>query len=687
METKFVDLICPISHCILLEPVIAEDGITYERTEICKWFEKNNTSPLTRQIIGKKLLTNQLAKNLICNKLEKYPEYKANQYLIQQNAQELIAKKLFEKLLEINTFTMDDLLKMLNEVFSLQYSAYVLHIIKHIDFKTVKPMTNIQYVTFFMYEDVVDYMIDNDLIKYFEVSRLFWYGSQDKIIKYINKNKLGLQNLDNNSIINSIRKNDGIIKYLIENHNYCLNIDYKLIINDLIKDVTLAKYIYDKLELVYSEHNIIAFYHDIIKLAITNKNTSMIEIFLPKINYNMIIALQKTYNNKLLTYIVQICKNNIILLNHCNYHYKNDTKIYNEIINIMDINFVNTFIDINNIKINILDFITILDKNDNLENALINKFANKIISYMLNAQCKKILSHKNIICIYLALKKNNKNIYKIIDFKIDYQNILENNFVLSIKEFKFVLQKLMENPIFIEKIKIFINTYLFKNDCLCLDSDIYLDILLSNITLNNIKYIVANKELCDMIINSKKCNIYINILSKEKFINYCIKSGQYSIIKKIIKKNIITKDNCNYIIENEYIGYDKIVKILIKLDTSIDNNVVKNMLINGKYCLILEMVKGALLEKFNFNPYFIHIAISNDYHAYNLAKYLIQYDFVKITTYDLKKIYIEPHTHKIIGKIIQCRPQLWRDHLIEINYLKDIIKEHNNKEKIQKRKW
>lgn len=673
MEAKFVDLICPISHCILLEPVIAEDGFTYEKTEICKWFEKNNTSPLTRQIIGKKLLTNQLAKNLISNKLEKYPEYKNSQYFIQQSAQELIAKKLFEKLLGLKYFTIEDLIKMLDKIDSLEYSVYMLHIIKHLDFKIVRTMTNMQYITFFMHEDVVNYMIDNDLIKYFEVSRLFWYGSKDKIIKFIDKNKSELHNLDNNSIISSIRKNDGIVKYLIENYNYCLNIDYKLIINDLIKDVILAKYIYEKLELVYNDQTIICFYHDLIKLAITNKNVIIIEAFLPKINNNMINALQKTYNQKFFTYIAQICKNTVILLNYCSYHYENDNNICKEIIDIMNIEFINTFIDINDVKINILDFITILNNNKNLDNKIINKFANKISSHVLNTTIKKIISHKNIISIYLALKNNNPNIDKIIDFKIDYENIIENTNSLNMKEFKFVLQKLMENPISIEKIKVFINKYLFKNDCIYLENDIFLDIIFSNLTINNIKYIVANIELCKMINNSKKCNIYMNILNKKEFINSFISFGQYSIIKKVINKCDI-----NLMLNNEYIQSNKKIKILIKLDAQINHSFVHKLLDEKKYELVQVILKSALLKEFDFNPYFINIAINTEYHAYNLAKYLITYDYVKITTYDLKKIYLEPSTHKIIGKIIQLRPQLWYNHLTEIEHMRNRIRDNND---------
>ena len=38
---------CPISHLIFRNPVVAEDGFTYERKAITEWMEKKETSPMT----------------------------------------------------------------------------------------------------------------------------------------------------------------------------------------------------------------------------------------------------------------------------------------------------------------------------------------------------------------------------------------------------------------------------------------------------------------------------------------------------------------------------------------------------------------------------------------------------------------------------------------------------------------
>ncbi|CAF1642425.1 unnamed protein product, partial [Didymodactylos carnosus] len=42
-------LICPITFDLFRDPVVAEDGHTYEREAIISWIRKHGTSPLTRE--------------------------------------------------------------------------------------------------------------------------------------------------------------------------------------------------------------------------------------------------------------------------------------------------------------------------------------------------------------------------------------------------------------------------------------------------------------------------------------------------------------------------------------------------------------------------------------------------------------------------------------------------------------
>ena len=56
---------CPITFGIFYDPVIAEDGHTYEKWAILKWFENNNRSPKTNKPIGNCLISNTALKILI----------------------------------------------------------------------------------------------------------------------------------------------------------------------------------------------------------------------------------------------------------------------------------------------------------------------------------------------------------------------------------------------------------------------------------------------------------------------------------------------------------------------------------------------------------------------------------------------------------------------------------------------
>ena len=61
------DYICPITQDVMIDPVIATDGHTYERAAIAKWFEGGKrTSPKTgEELKATTLLPNHLVRRLI----------------------------------------------------------------------------------------------------------------------------------------------------------------------------------------------------------------------------------------------------------------------------------------------------------------------------------------------------------------------------------------------------------------------------------------------------------------------------------------------------------------------------------------------------------------------------------------------------------------------------------------------
>ncbi|GMH39139.1 hypothetical protein BSKO_07037 [Bryopsis sp. KO-2023] len=59
-------LLCPITHELLEDPVVAADGHTYERSAITAWFRNKNTSPMTNQkLTNLKICPNRLVASMV----------------------------------------------------------------------------------------------------------------------------------------------------------------------------------------------------------------------------------------------------------------------------------------------------------------------------------------------------------------------------------------------------------------------------------------------------------------------------------------------------------------------------------------------------------------------------------------------------------------------------------------------
>ena len=57
---------CPINHTVMRDPVVIQDGMSYERGAITEWLEKNDTSPLTSATVDREIiLANVNLRNII----------------------------------------------------------------------------------------------------------------------------------------------------------------------------------------------------------------------------------------------------------------------------------------------------------------------------------------------------------------------------------------------------------------------------------------------------------------------------------------------------------------------------------------------------------------------------------------------------------------------------------------------
>jgi len=65
-DTSFTIFVCPITHCVMTDPVVSADGYTYERGAIARWFETSRKSPVTGQMLPHTdLVPNQSVRTLL----------------------------------------------------------------------------------------------------------------------------------------------------------------------------------------------------------------------------------------------------------------------------------------------------------------------------------------------------------------------------------------------------------------------------------------------------------------------------------------------------------------------------------------------------------------------------------------------------------------------------------------------
>jgi hypothetical protein len=95
---------CPITSLIFSCPVIADDGIVYERDAIEEWLSKKKTSPITNKNISPKLVPCRLISNQIDELIKTYPKLKKDQYTV--SVEKIMKSKDYNKLL---TYTNIDL--------------------------------------------------------------------------------------------------------------------------------------------------------------------------------------------------------------------------------------------------------------------------------------------------------------------------------------------------------------------------------------------------------------------------------------------------------------------------------------------------------------------------------------------------------------------------------------------------
>lgn len=141
LEDLLLRLRCPLSNKIFLKPVIASDGKVYEEDELLYYIDTGNVN---ESLINYKEI--RPIESLISFILEKYPEFKSEQYKPNQRNSKYIFRKDIEKI-------RDDISKKKFETL-LKYTGIIIGII---------PLNYYTYVLDHATEDIIIHVLNNTL--------------------------------------------------------------------------------------------------------------------------------------------------------------------------------------------------------------------------------------------------------------------------------------------------------------------------------------------------------------------------------------------------------------------------------------------------------------------------------------------------------------------------------------------
>ena len=96
METSDDALLCPITLELFRDPVVAQDGHTYERKAIEEWVQKNGTSPITNQQISLENLVPNYAVKKMVDHFETSIRNKNFQYTLDVDVKKKKGRPLFQ---------------------------------------------------------------------------------------------------------------------------------------------------------------------------------------------------------------------------------------------------------------------------------------------------------------------------------------------------------------------------------------------------------------------------------------------------------------------------------------------------------------------------------------------------------------------------------------------------------------
>ena len=151
-------IICPITHQIFFDPVIAMDGHTYERSAIKKWFKRKSVSPSTGKIIKDNLVSNFFARNIVDMALKQNKELIKLQYI--PSITDIINGKRYIKLFKKKKFKISHL-RLLVKINNCKDSEVLMHVLDNMDleYKNKANWKPVHFICRYSTPEIIQYMM------------------------------------------------------------------------------------------------------------------------------------------------------------------------------------------------------------------------------------------------------------------------------------------------------------------------------------------------------------------------------------------------------------------------------------------------------------------------------------------------------------------------------------------------
>lgn len=245
---------CPITHSIMLNPVITSNGRTFEKFTIKKWILKEGSCPITREKLTTALLPNHGIRGFIESYLLEHPEKKSDQFELppvisedimdfdERDVVEHIYKLTDEEVVDPNIikYVFLDNFHSVNVIW-----AFAKRWTNEKDKPFISVMIMLQHLIKTCNLEVILAIIENR-----HMTQEYLLSGNSDIQKFLPQNIFILDNLIENIeisyeefelIINAIRK-----KFLIENKEFISRI--KSVLTDLEQNLNIALWTRKKID-------------------------------------------------------------------------------------------------------------------------------------------------------------------------------------------------------------------------------------------------------------------------------------------------------------------------------------------------------------------------------------------------------------------------------------------------------